>query len=204
MDKAEFDQLIQINSELHDFFQWLIDQNDENREGISRVGATLTKLDHMLNEIEHKRMLETLPDPTSGKFVDEFRAEVIARGFSLPGKLEKVGACHLSWRPPSGAKFDFGHYVSEDPAIVVFGYSRCVAFWRIEGEIRYDAARIVPGAHPWYWSGEDPERVAAVDAESDYHEVGTLNSVEDAVVLTIKYLTGTPLIDISAARTKFK
>ena len=96
MDNAEFDQLMQISSELNDFFQWLIDEMDKNREGITRFAPTLKKLNLMLYEIEHKRMLETPPDPSSGKFIDEFRAEVIARGFSLPGKLENVGACNLS------------------------------------------------------------------------------------------------------------
>ena|SRR5437773_10023334 len=109
MDNAEFDQLMQISSELNDFFQWLVDEMDKNQEGITRFAPTLGKLNLMLYEIEHKRMLETPPDPSSGKFIDEFRAEVIARGFSLPGKLEKVGGCGLPL--PTGANLGFGHYV---------------------------------------------------------------------------------------------
>ena len=202
MDNAEFDQLMQISSELNDFFQWLVDEMDKNQEGITRFAPTLGKLNLMLYEIEHKRMLETPPDPSSGKFIDEFRAEIIARGFSLPGKLEKVGGCGLPL--PTGANLGFGHYVREDPAIVVVGYSRYVIFWRIEGEIRYEAGPLPQGAEPWYFSGEDPKRIAAANAESKYREIGILNSVEDAVELTIEYLNGKALVDIPAARTKFK
>ena len=204
MDNAEFDQLMQISSELNDFFQWLVDEMDKNQEGITRFAPTLGKLNLMLYEIEHKRMLETPPDPSSGKFIDEFRAEIIARGFSLPGKLENVGACGLSWPLPSGANLDFRHYVPKDPAIAVVGYSRYVIFWRIEGEIRYEAGPLPQGAEPWYFSGEDPKRIAAANAESKYREIGILNSVEDAVELTIEYLNGKALVDILAARTKFK
>jgi hypothetical protein len=139
----------------------------------------------------------------SGLFIDEFRAELKSRELSLPGELEEAGGfCDLAWRPPSGKRFDVGHYITEDPAIVVIGYSRWVAFWRIEGEIRYYAARNPPGAQPWYWSGENPARVAAVDAESDYYEIAILRSVQDAVLLTTEYLSGKSLADIEVTRIK--
>src|SRR5947207_15937680 len=101
MDNAEFDQLMQISSELNDFFQWLIDEMDKNREGITRFAPTLKKLNLMLYEIEHKRMLETPPDPSSGKFIAEIRAAVIARGCPLPGNFETVEAGGLYWPLPS-------------------------------------------------------------------------------------------------------
>ena len=63
-----------------------------------------------------------------------------------------------------------------------------MAFARISGEIRYYAAALPPGAgDTWYWSGTDPERKAAVDAERDYYELAILTSVADAVRLTIEY-----------------
>jgi hypothetical protein len=91
---------------------------------------------------------------------------------------------------------------TEDPAFVVIGYSRWVAFWRIENEIRYYAAPLPAGAQAWYWNGEDPNRVAAVDAEIDESEIGILPTVEDVVLLTMEYLSGRRLAEIPVARSK--
>jgi hypothetical protein len=144
MEIAEFDQLVQIQDELSTFFQWLLDENDNDAS--ARIAPTLDKLNSVLCEVDNERMLATPPDPMSGKFIDEFRADVLARGPWLPGRLEQIHSiADLVWAPPSGAEFKVGHYRAEDPAIIVVGYSRYVAFWRIEGEIRYYAARQTPG-----------------------------------------------------------
>jgi hypothetical protein len=134
------------------------------------------------------------------RLVDEFRAEIRARGVEIPGKLEVIASfADFEW--DEGLTADEAIARSErDPAFSVTGYSRWVVFARMEGEIRYYAASIPAGAPAWYWSGEDPARVAAVDAESDYVELAILPSVADAATLAIKYLSGRPLQEIGFPR----
>ena len=128
---------------------------------------------------------------------------VKARGLSVAGKIEEVDSfADLVWSPPSGDPFNMMRFRTEDPAFVVIGYSRWVAFWRIENEIRYYAGPNPPGVEAWYWNGEDPNRVAAVDAEIDEYEIGVLPAVEDVLLLTMDYLSGRRLTEIPVARSK--
>jgi hypothetical protein len=108
----------------------------------------------------------------------------------------------LEWRPNGDGPDDFIQRWERDPAFTVKGYTRWVAFARICGEIRVYAGPLPQGAWPWYWSGEDPERAAAVDAEPESSEMGVLMSVEDAVKLTFEYLGGTPLEEIGVSRRR--
>lgn len=82
------------------------------------------------------------------------------------------------------------------------GYSRWVVFQRVVGEIRFYAAPLPEGAQAWWWSGEGPDRVAAVKAEPYESELDVLRSVADAVTLAVEYLGGKPLRDIAVARIR--
>lgn len=126
------------------------------------------------------------PEAQQRKLIDEFLDMTKARGLSVAGKIEEVGSfADLVWPPSSGDPFNVMRFRTEDPAFVVIGYSRWVGFWRIENEIRYYAAPNVPGAQAWYRTGEDPNRVAAVDAEIDESEISILPTVEDVLLLTM-------------------
>ena len=134
------------------------------------------------------------------RLVDEFRAEVRARGVEVPGELEVFGTfADFEWDEETTASEAFARG-ERDPAFSVTGYSRWVVFARIRGEIRYYAASIPAGAHAWYWSGEAPARVAAVDAEPEYVELAILPGVADAVTLAVEYLSGKPLQEIGFPR----
>ena len=77
------------------------------------------------------------PEAQRRKLIDEFLDMVKARGLSVAGKIDEVGSfADLVWPPPSGDPFNIMRFRTEDPAFVVIGYSRWVAFWRIENEIR--------------------------------------------------------------------
>jgi len=141
-----------------------------------------------------------LPHETGLRLVDEFRAEVSVRGCRLPGELEECGCFgDLMWSP-NGGGFDLLRRMEEDPAFEVVGYSRWVAFARICNEVRFYAGPLPQGAWDWYWSGEYPERVAALDAEPDVNELGVLPSPTAAVTFAVEYLGGTPLKEIDVRR----
>jgi hypothetical protein len=147
--------------------------------------------------------IDMSPEAQRRKLIDEFLDMVKARGLSVAGKIEEVGVFgDFVWPPRSGDPFNMMRFATEDPAFVVIGYSRWVGFWRIENEIRYYAAPNVPGAQAWYWTGEDANRVAAVDAEIDESEIGMLPMVEDVLLLTMEYLSGSRLAEIPAPRSK--
>ena len=57
-------------------------------------------------------------------------------------------------------------------------------------------------AETWYRTGEDPNRVTAVDVEIDEYEIGVLPTVEDVVLLTMEYLRGSRFSAISVVRSK--
>lgn len=136
------------------------------------------------------------------RLVDEFRAEALARGVALPADPEEsLVFGDLEWEPNGADSEDFWPARERDPAFTVTGWSRWVAFARILGEIRFYAAPIPAGAPPWYRTGEDPARTAAVDAEPDESELAVLSTVADAVTLTVEYLGGTPLRDVGVPRT---
>jgi hypothetical protein len=143
-----------------------------------------------------------MPD---SRLVDEFRADALARGLAVPGEVGvSVTFADLEWEPfgAEGESLDDTLAARErDPAFTVTGYSRWVAFARIRGEIRYWAAPIPEGAPAWWWTGEDPARRAAVEAEPEQCELAVLGSVADAVTLTAEYLGGAPLGEIRVART---
>ena len=132
------------------------------------------------------------------QLLDEFIAEAKSRGIDLPSCV----ACGTFGDLLFGV--DDASYVlwvsAHDPAFVLTGYSRQMAFGRILGEIRFYAGPITAGAPKWWWTGEDPDRVAAVEAEDDRHEIGALRSVADAVTLAAAYMRGEPLDRIDVPR----
>jgi len=136
------------------------------------------------------------------RLVDEFQAELQHRGITLPGSLS-VGSflAELLWKPNGGGSLrDLVARCALEPAFVLDGHSRWLVFARIVGEIRFYAAPIPGGAHSWWWSGEDPARVAAIIAEPNAHEIGILETIADAVRFSAAYLGGTPLRDIPILR----
>jgi hypothetical protein len=136
------------------------------------------------------------------RLVDQIRAEIARRGVPVPGVLEEVGAfADLSW-PPCGDGANIMSRVTEDPAFTITSRTRYVALAWIIDEIRFYAARIEPGAPSWRWSGERPDQVAAIEAESEDYGLAIFATVEDAVTFTVWYLGGAPLHEIGVARIK--
>jgi len=134
--------------------------------------------------------------------LDEFNLELRVRGMAAPGKIDICGCFgDLMWTPHG----DLDHVKSlpmVDPAFTITSYTRYVALARIVDEIRFFATRIEPGAPSWWWSGEDPDRVTAVQAESPHYEMAILESVADAVRFTHSFLSGTSLAAIDVVRVR--
>src|SRR5262245_33137275 len=100
------------------------------------------------------------------RLLDQFRAELDRRGMPMPGELFANAALDLFWPPCGDWDYVTSRY-TEDPSITITGYTRYVTPSWVIDEIRFLASRIEPGDPPWWWSGRDPNRVAAVEAESD-------------------------------------
>jgi hypothetical protein len=135
------------------------------------------------------------------RLLDEFHLELQAQRIAMPGEIEICGMFgDLMWSPlgEPGGVFE---RAKADPAFLVRGYTRYVALARIVDEMRFFAGRIPPGAPPWWWSGQDPARVAAVEAEPDCYEMGVLARVADVVRFTHSYLTGTVLEAVDVIRS---
>jgi len=132
--------------------------------------------------------------------VDEFKIELQTRGVSMPGELLECGLFEdLMWSPCGDSDYVISHHTM-DPAFTITAYTRWVALARILDEIRFYAAPIPEGAPSWWWSGEDPDRVAAVRAEADEYEIAIFNSVSEAVTFTLSYLAGAPFGAIEVVR----
>jgi hypothetical protein len=120
----------------------------------------------------------------------------------MPGELKECGIfCDLLWSPCG----DGEHVTSratEDPAFTVTGYTRWVALACMLDEIRFYAACLSPGSASWCWTGEQPNRVAAIEAESEDSELAVFESVADAVTFSVNYLGGAALRDIDVVRIK--
>ena len=89
-----------------------------------------------------------------------------------------------------------------DPAFTITAYTRYVALARVVDEIRFFAAPIPVGAPSWWWNDQFPDRVRAVTAEPDIHEMAILETVADAVRFTLRYLAGTSLDAIDVVRIR--
>jgi hypothetical protein len=136
------------------------------------------------------------------RLLDEFHLELQAQGIATPGEIEICGMFgDLMWSP-LGEPCDVLERAKADPAFLVRAYTRHVALARIVDEIRFFAGRIQPGAPPWWWSGQDPARVAAVEAEPDCYEMGVLAGIADAVRFAHSYLTGTALEAVDMIRSR--
>ena len=136
------------------------------------------------------------------RLVDQFRAEIARLGVPMPGELEEIGAfADLLW-PPFGDGAYVRSRVTEDPAFTIKSRTRYVVLAWIIDEIRFYAARIEPGSPSWWWSGERPEQLAAIEAESDDREMAIFATIADAATFTIRYLGGEPLREIGVARDK--
>jgi hypothetical protein len=137
----------------------------------------------------------------SGRLVDEFEVELARRSLAVPGELEICGVFgDLLW-PPCGNR-DWHSRVDVDPAFTLTGYSRWVALARIDNEIRFYAAPLPEGFGPWWWSGEDPARVAAVKAEPDVCELASFGTIGDAVSFAVAYLRGVSFERIDVVRIR--
>jgi hypothetical protein len=142
---------------------------------------------------EHRRLL------------DEFHWELQAQGIAAPGKIEIcVTFGDLMWPPcgEAGGMRDMLERAKADPAFTITAYTRYVALARVVDEIRFFAAPIAAGAPSWWWNGQAPDRVAAVKAEPDIHEMAILKRVTDAVRFTQRYLAGTSLDAIDVVRIR--
>lgn len=81
---------------------------------------------------------------------------------------------------------------------MVTSYTRYVAIARVLDEIRFFASRFDVGEVV----GADPERVAAVERDTDEHEMAIFETISDAVTFTLSYLGGTPLRDVPVRRIR--
>jgi hypothetical protein len=136
------------------------------------------------------------------RLLDRFQAELDRRGEPMPGELEDVGVfADLMWPPCGDSEYAMSRLI-EDPAFTITGYTRYVALACVFDEVRFFAAPIEPGSPDWWWSGERSEQAAAIDAESDEHEMAIFGSVNDAVTFVLAYLGGTSLRDVDVPRIK--
>ena len=120
----------------------------------------------------------------------------------MPGEVQDVGLfADLAWPPCGDSEYVLSRRTA-DPAFTITGYTRYVALACIIDEIRFFAGRIEPGTPSWWWSGERPDQVAAINAESEDYELAVLESVSDAVTFTLAYLGGTALRDIDVIRVR--
>ena len=134
------------------------------------------------------------------RLIDEFASEVRARGLPDLGKVETCGLFgDLCWRPHGDADYLWSRR-AKDPAFTIEGYARMIALARILDDIRYYAAPIVEGAPSWWWSGADPDRVAAVRAEPYEYELGRFSTIADAVRFAHSYLAGVPFGSLDVPR----
>jgi hypothetical protein len=136
------------------------------------------------------------------RLVDEFQAELARRGLPLPGSLQLHGLFgDLLWKPQPDRNLILSLGES-DPAFSLTGYSRWIALARIDNEVRIYAAPLPEGAPSWWWTGEDPARRAAVEAEPRDIELAIVDTVGDAVSFAVAYLGGTDLGRIDVARVR--
>jgi hypothetical protein len=135
------------------------------------------------------------------RLLDEFHLELQAQGIATPGEIEICGMFGDLMSGPLGGPGVFER-AQADPAFQVTSYTRYVVLARIVDEIRFFAARIPPGTRPWWWSGQDPARVAAVEAEPDCYEMGVLAGIADAIRFMHSYLTGTALEAVDLVRSR--
>ena len=137
------------------------------------------------------------PTIQSERLVDEFRAVADRCGLHIADEISECGYfLDLEWEPNDGLDGMLARR-ARDPAFTVTGWTQLV-FARICGEIRCYASPLVLG--DWYWSGADPKRRAALDAEPQVHGCAVLNDVEEAVRLTTDYLAGVALESLHARR----
>jgi hypothetical protein len=137
-----------------------------------------------------------------GRLLDEFQAELARHGLGMPGELREIGLCLDVFWPPCGDGQYVMSRVTIDPSFIIIGHTRYVAMSWVLDEIRFLATRITPGEPPWWWTGEDPARVAAVNADEDELEMGIFESIADAVAFTVSYLGGTRLADVRVQRIR--
>lgn len=134
------------------------------------------------------------------RLMDEFERHFEARSRELPGALTNIGSfADLMWGLASAARFF--EQMDTDPAFLVTGYTRYLAFARINAEIRYYAGPLVDSKMSfWYQESPDDARLAAVREELDVAEIGIVKSVEAAGALAEQYLAGSPLHAIAVER----
>lgn len=144
-----------------------------------------------------------MPDARpSSRLVDQFRAASGSCQLILSARLEEVGLFgDLLWAPTGlPPDEDLMTHATMDPAFIVVGNSRWIAFGRLNDEIRYYAGPLLANTDVTRGAERDPARLAAIAAEADYDELGVLPTVDDAVSLTDAYLSGQPLADIRVKR----
>jgi hypothetical protein len=145
-----------------------------------------------------------MPDAKpSSRLVDQFRATSVSCHLILSARLQEVGFFgDLVWSPTglSAGRDGLMTHMRLDPAFIVVGNSRWLAFDRLNEEIRYYAAPLHAGTDVAKGAERDPARLAAIAAEANFHERGVLPTVDDAVSLTDAYLSGQPLADIRVKR----
>jgi hypothetical protein len=142
--------------------------------------------------------MTTPADLDRGWLIDQFRAELLTRAEQPSFVIEEWGVGGGILWPPYGDILA----PSADPGFLVIGYTRQVNAGRILGELRAYSEPIAAGVPTWWWSGEDPARVASVEAEADEREAAIFETVVDLVTFTLRYLGGIPLADIDVPRIK--
>jgi hypothetical protein len=116
---------------------------------------------------------------------DEFDACLGGGKTPLQGKkIDCLIFADLYW---DGSPRDLLIRAEQDPAFEIRGETRAIAFHRLGSEIRY-------------WAGPRGDVPASGPADP-YWELGTANSVKDAVLLATEYLGGRPLPAIKAKRS---
>jgi hypothetical protein len=162
---------------------------------LSFCGRSLDPPRHRVSDI-----VGSMPDPNPGsRLVDQFRAASASCHQILAARLEVVGMfADLYWSAPGG--LDLLAYCLAEPAFTIAGYSRWVAFQRLNEEIRYYAAALPAHTDVTKDAERDPARLAAIAAEADYSELGICPTVDDAVSFTEAYLSGLPLAQLKGKR----
>jgi hypothetical protein len=142
----------------------------------------------------------TDPLPTT-RFIDVFRDRTAVLGLSLNATYKEVGTFgDLEWSPGGGAEALFAR-AQRDPAFIVVGATRYLAFANVLDDLRYFAAPLLVGADEW--RNSDAERRRLIEAEPDRCELGIVVNVHAAATLAAEYLNGVPFEAIRVPRVKY-
>jgi hypothetical protein len=135
------------------------------------------------------------------RLIDEFRKHSLAVAPHLHALCDECGCFgDLEWPPRETGNEALQLRISRDPAFMLIGYTRWLAFARICNELRYYAAPLKDTPTSL---ASDAGRRASIEREAEFWELAVLPGVEEAVALAAAYLGGADLSSIQVPRTYY-